>query len=369
MLKGLYIHIPFCATKCGYCDFYSLPFSKSFAKRYAFAVANQIKGFEKSVFDSIYFGGGTPSLLSIADFFEILDAVHTSHAVTQDCEITVETNPGFLSTNKLLKLKSFGLNRVSVGVQSTDDKILSLITRKHTAKKAIETIELIDKIGIQNISADIMLGIQGQTKQVVKKTIDDITLVSTKHISAYIMKLSEQSAFFCNKEKYVLDHDEQADLYEYATRYIASKGFAQYEISNFCKDGFESRHNLKYWTLKPYFGAGSFAASCIDKKRYITKLNASEFCESFKSLKSSFDGIYTPEGEVGLDDFIMLGLRTSNGIDLDKLNKEFNFVLTQQQVDFLSLCEKQNLLTTKNNHIVLTPKGFLVSNAIITKLI
>ncbi len=369
MFKGLYIHIPFCATKCGYCDFYSLPFSKSFAKRYAFAVANQIKGFEKSVFDSIYFGGGTPSLLSTSDFFEILDAVYKSHTVTKNCEITAETNPGFLSADKLKKLKSFGLNRVSVGVQSTDDKTLSLITRKHNAKKAIETIELIDKIGIQNISADIMLGIKGQTKQTVKQTIDDIAAVPTKHISAYIMKLSEQSSFFDNKEKYLLNHDQQADLYEYATHCIASKGFAQYEISNFCKNGFQSRHNLKYWNMQPYFGAGSFAASCIDDKRYTTNLTALEFCENFKCSKSSFDGVYTPEGEVGLDDFIMLGLRTSSGLDLDKLNKKFKFTLSKQQVDFLSLCERENLLTTKNNRVVLTPKGFLVSNAIISKLI
>ncbi len=369
MKKGLYIHIPFCLKKCDYCDFYSIAFSKTRVEQYARALANQIKGLDSSQFDTIYFGGGTPSLLSETAFETIFRAIHQNHDVDKCAEITLEANPNSLTEKKIETLKRLGVNRVSIGVQSTNDKVLASLSRRHTGEQALKTIDQLVAAGIQNVSADLMLGTIGQTFETLEKSISDLMKSRVTHISAYILKVMENTRYYDTPNLDIPNDNMQSELYLRAVELIKSNGFAHYEISNFCKPGFESRHNLKYWDLKPYFGAGCFAASCILDKRFLNQLSVDEFCEYFDTVKPSDDEILLFEGEVDQSDYIMLSLRTTKGLSIENLKQRYNKSFSESQLDFIKSCKDLEIAEFDGEKLNLTPKGFLLSNSVIEKLI
>lgn len=340
---GLYVHVPFCVQKCPYCDFYSGKITKT--ADYTSAVLRNLSRYPE-IFDTVYFGGGTPSLLP-----EIAKEVLRTVSHTQDAEITFECNPETVTDSTLLTLKNAGVNRLSFGVQSLDDRELSALGRIHTAAKAVQTIRRAYDLGFENISADLMLGIPHQTEDSLKRTIDELVSLPITHISAYMLKLEPNTAFGKNPPE-IPDEDVQAALYLQTVNRLAASGFAQYEISNFAKSGYESRHNLKYWRCEEYVGVGPAAHSYYGGKRYAVPRDLAAFIESEAQSEIPTDDHPNPTEER-----IMLGLRLTEGIPL-----------TSELSERLPLIPK-HLYKTENNRLSLTTEGFLVSNEIISILI
>ncbi|MCL1902819.1 MAG: radical SAM family heme chaperone HemW [Oscillospiraceae bacterium] len=340
---GLYIHIPFCITKCKYCRFYSVKYSKITADSYKSAVIRNVRELIRQglLFDTVFFGGGTPSLLhnEIAEIITILPR-------TNDAEITIEVNPDDVNPQMLKTLLRAGVNRISIGVQSLDNAILQNIGRRHNAEAALCAIKTAYECGFLSISADIMLGIPGQTFPHVERELDTITaLPGITHISAYIYE-----------NEVTLDDDDVAALYINVARFLERKGFAQYEISNF---GHPCRHNLKYWRCEEYIGLGAAAHGYFNGKRVAVKGDTDAF------INAPIQNTYTTEDNPGtFEERIMLGLRLSEGIELHKLSIDERTLLTQRaktlSAEYITLNEKS---------LSLTQKGFLVSNLIIGELL
>ena len=352
---GLYIHIPFCKQKCNYCDFYSVAVDSKTKRDYVTALQREIKQWGDKLgrpIDTVYFGGGTPSLL--AEFLpEIMSAVKSSFKVLEDAEITMEMNPGDNAEEVLNFALKAGVNRLSIGAQSGDNEELNTLGRRHTAKETAQTVRIARDLGFNNISLDIMLALPASTHESLKKSLDFVTDQNPEHISAYILKIEENTPFhkICDTLN-LPDEDTTADQYLQMCEYLENKGYEHYEISNFCKKGMTSRHNLKYWELEEYLGIGPAAHSFVDGKRFFYRRNLADFINGSSPLP---DGIGGTEAER-----IMLSLRLNKGLKI-----EFNRKLKNK----CDLLEKNGLLNLYENRIVLTDKGMLLSNSIITEIL
>lgn len=364
-MLGVYIHIPFCRRRCNYCDFCSSVASRSAIGGYVSALIKSIEAFKDSStpVDTVYLGGGTPSLLSAEEMSAILSAVRNKFALAADCEITTEANPCTVTRELIRAYKTAGINRISFGIQSCNPNELNTLGRLHTFEEAEKAVEYSLHEGIDNISADVMLGIPHQTPATLRETIDKITALGVKHISAYMLKIEANTPFDCDEIRSLIpDDDTVSDMYLDTVAALASKGFTQYEISNFAVDGFASRHNLKYWTGEPYIGFGPSAHSYYSGKRFFVP-------DDIKSFIA--DPLATPETEDDapdiLEEYIMLGLRLRKGISLDKLRT------LGANTDKLLVAVKPfvnaGLAIVKENNLSLTPRGFLVSNGIISALL
>ncbi len=353
-MKGLYIHVPFCLSKCPYCDFYSEKFSKALAKSYTDAVLRNLDGVSDT-FDTVYFGGGTPILL--AD--EMRDIILSVHK-TSKCEITVEANPCCATEKTISTLVNAGVNRISFGVQSFSDYELKQLGRRHTRQQAINAINLAYKHGIENISVDVMLGTPSQTKKSVLETISTISSLPIKHVSAYMLKIEENTPF--GKNPPVLpDEDETCDIYLTAVRELESFGMRQYEISNFAVEGFESKHNLKYWRCEEYLGVGPSAHSYYNGKRFYVERSLTEFIDSQRQQV-----VIEDESPRSFDEFAMLRLRLVSGLefsDCESFGVEKRTIL--ERIEIIP----KNLIRVTDTTVSLTPEGFLVSNAVIGKIL
>ena len=352
---GLYIHIPFCLKKCNYCDFYSVAVNDSVKRDYIKALIREIKQWGDKIsrpIDTIYFGGGTPSLL--AEFLpEILSTVKASFSVLDNAEITMEMNPADNSKEVLeLALKS-GVNRLSIGAQSGNTEELKVLGRRHTAEQTAETVKFAKALGFKNISLDIMLGLPDSTSESLEKSLEFITQLAPQHISAYILKIEENTVFGKSYDALNLpDEDETADQYLQMCEYLKNNGYEHYEISNFCENGMMSRHNLKYWELDDYLGIGPSAHSLVDGERFYYDRKLTDFIKGSSPL---------PDGKGGSEEErIMLNLRLNKGLKI-----KFNQTLSKK----CQLFEKNGLIKVENDHISLTDKGMLLSNSIITEIL
>ena len=364
-MLGVYIHIPFCRRRCNYCDFCSSVASRSAIGEYVSALIKSIEAFgdSRKAVDTVYIGGGTPSLLSEEEMSTILNAVRSKFQLTDDCEVTTEANPCTVTPELLRAYKTAGINRISFGIQSSNTTELTALGRLHTFEEAKKAVEYAHEAGIDNISADIMLGIPHQTPATLRETIDKITALDVKHISAYMLKIEPNTPFDCDEIRALIpDDDTVSDMYLDTVEALASKGFTQYEISNFAIDGYHSRHNLKYWTGEPYIGFGPSAHSYYGGKRFFVP-------DDIKSFIS--DPLAPPETEDDapdkLEEYIMLGLRLCKGISLDKAH-----VLGANPDKLLFAAEpfvNAGLAIVKDDDLSLTPRGFLVSNGIINALL
>lgn len=361
---GLYIHIPFCHSKCPYCDFFSVRCKNSDFNEYIDSLKSNIDYWSKSVnkkVETIYFGGGTPSVIGADLLCEILDYIKSKFNVSQDAEITFEVNPNSGRFFDFNKVYADGFNRVSVGLQSGNDNELKQLGRTHSAFDAINTIKLIKESGITNISLDLMMGIPEQTTESLKRSIDFCIEQGVTHISAYILKLEEGTVFYKKQDKLNLpDDDYVAKLYLYAVDYLRQNGFNQYEISNFSLKNYESKHNLKYWNLENYLGIGPGAHSFIDNKRFYYEPDF----DKFKNNVIVQDGIGGNEEE-----YIMLKLRLTKGLNADEYRKVFGKEFTKDFKNKVEFYENIGLMINDNNFISFTPKGFLLSNTILADLI
>ncbi len=339
---GLYIHIPFCKNKCPYCDFYSKKYCESEAREYCSRVISQMNCFEGE-YDTVYFGGGTPSIIPEERIGEILSEAKKHYEIDENSEITIECNPSKDLKESFKLYKSYGINRVSLGMQSAVDKERFALGRSAGKTQVEKAVSDAKNSGIENISLDLMLGTPKQTLDSLDETFDFIDKMNVKHISAYMLKIEEGTKFFEMQNRLELPGEETvSEMYLKTVETLAQLGFKQYEISNFAKDGYESKHNLKYWELDNYLGLGASAHSFWMGKRFYTD----------KDFNIIFDG----EGG-SREERIMLGLRLSKGIKKELITKDYQPFILMGYVEDLG------------ENIALTPQGMLVSNTIINELL
>ena len=372
---GIYVHVPFCRSKCEYCDFYSVTAKDTkLLDGYLNAVCTHIReagalapGY---VVDTIYFGGGTPSLFGGEGLATILGAIRKSFDVSHSAEITFEANPDSVSDRLLRKLRSEGFNRVSLGIQCDNDDILKKLGRPHNYEQAINAVQRIRKFGFKNLSLDLMYGLPGQTLESWERTLKNVLSLAPEHISCYGLKVEEGTPLYeyhdcCN----LADDDTQADMYLAAVEILKDHGYRQYEISNFCRRGNVSRHNLKYWTGGEYLGFGPDASSDFAGRRF----------SIIRDLKGYIDGIQSG-GQVLQDvqeiptreragEYIMMRLRTATGIDPREYEKRFLLPFGRMEKALQRFKEHGLAQKTFDGRWHLTTKGFLVSNSIISDLL
>lgn len=339
---GLYFHIPFCKSKCPYCDFYSIRYDEALAEQYVQQICNTMKQYQGS-FDTVYFGGGTPSILPPELIGKILDCARAQFEISDDAEITVECNPSKDLSEDFKKYASYGVNRISVGMQSAVDSERFALGRVAGKNEVERTINYARQSGIENISLDLMLGTPKQTIESLDYSFDFIKSVGVPHVSAYMLKIEEGTKFFQMRDRLVLpDDDTVGEMYLKTVDTLASFGIKQYEISNFAVPGFESRHNTKYWTLTPYLGIGKSAHSFWGGKRFFYDIEWNKIDDGTGGDK---------------EEQIMLGLRLAKGIDKSLVDRDF--------AEFV----KMGYVADLGERIALTPKGMLVSNTIINYII
>ena len=344
---GLYIHVPFCRKKCPYCDFYSVGFREDTAEQYADAVIRNLRYYNE-VYNTVYFGGGTPILLA-RHIPRILAEVRRACSA----EVTVECNPLEMDEETLEILYGCGVNRLSVGIQSAVDSELLALGRLHTFEQAREAVLTAQRVGFYDISADIMLGTPGQTAETLDHTIGELGKLPITHVSAYMLKI-EPNTVFGKKPPILPDEDETAQLYLNAVRGLNSQRFIQYEISNFARRGMTSRHNLEYWRREEYLGIGAAAHSFYRGRRIAVARNLREFIESEHQIE-----IITDDDPNETEEKIMLGLRLAEGIEKP---------LWERVQGALPLIPKR-YYKIENDRLSLTAEGFLVSNEIISTLL
>ena len=317
---GIYIHIPFCASKCGYCDFYSLAGCEGLMPAYHDALLEHLDesgpSIKKYEVDTIYFGGGTPSFYGADRICELFNAVKMNGNVRLDAEVTVEVNPDSISLNALRLLRGEGVNRLSIGVQATDNNLLKVIGRRHNFQQAQKAVENARAAGFDNVSVDLMYGLPSQTKSDWAETLARTLELHPEHISCYALKLEPGTPMYdAYRNSPVLpDDDEQADMYCYAAEMLSRYGYRQYEISNFCVPGFESRHNLKYWQLDDYMGFGPGAHSSVGKLRYSFIKDLRRYISGVQRKLSITDEYQVVDPLERAVEYIMLGMRTTHGI-------------------------------------------------------
>lgn len=352
---GIYIHIPFCRSKCPYCDFFSLA-DDSAAQAYTEAVCAHLAQANlqgEYAADTLYFGGGTPSVLQGEQLAAMIGSAK-AHFGAGIAEITIECNPSDVERAFLERVHQAGANRLSFGMQSAVESERRALGRRADRAQVAQAVRLAQEAGFANISLDVMLGIPGQTARSLHESLDFCTALGVQHISAYILKIEEGTYFGKHRDRLTLpDEDATADLYLQAVEELEQAGFLQYEISNFAKAGFESRHNLKYWRLEEYLGIGAAAHSFMSGKRFYYPRDIAYFTEKKQPL---------PDGTGGdRQEKIMLGLRLKEGIENKLLSES-----AKAQLPFLT---EQGLISCTAERTALTPRGCLLSNAIIAALI
>jgi oxygen-independent coproporphyrinogen-3 oxidase len=372
---GLYLHIPFCARKCPYCDFYSLPCGDSLADAYADALCRaagaSAERWPGVAVATVYFGGGTPSVFGAGRLLRVLRCLRGCFSVADDAEITVELNPASAMREDLRLLREGGVNRVSFGVQSLCDSELSVLGRLHSSKEAAAAILEAAEAGFPHISADLMLAVPGQTPDSLRATVSGLAALPVDHISAYLLKAEPGPPFAAESIRALCpDEDEAADYYLSCVGQLAGHGFAQYEISNFARrspgrEGLAlSRHNLNYWRCGEYLGLGPAAHSFLDGERFHFPADLNAFLGEGDPLRLlAADG---PGGDA--EEAAMLALRLTEGLDLAAYGRRFPQADTGQLLRRAGQIPPE-LLTLQNGVLRLTPRGFLLSNTILARLL
>jgi len=367
---GLYIHIPFCRTKCLYCDFCSFV-SRDDRQREAYVCALlreiEARGTKDYSVDTVYFGGGTPSLLSAEQIGRILGEIKESFNVSPDAEITLECNPMTVSDDdKYFKeLRALGVNRLSLGVQSAIDGELKLIGRRHSFEDAKATFLAARGAGFVNISVDLMLGIPSQTLDSLRASANQVIKLGAEHISIYSLQLEEGTPLYRMRERYSLaDDDAAADMYELVVKMMKDAGYRHYEISNFARGGRESKHNCKYWRLDEYLGLGlaahsDFGGKRLENTRDMERYLGGEWLQAESDISNSERGF----------EFLMLGFRTADGISKSEFLARFGVEFDEKYGEKVEKFKKMGYFCEKGDALALTERGFEVSNAILTEIL
>ncbi len=378
---GLYLHIPFCASKCAYCDFYSLAASPlcEEKERYADALLLQMEDYATAardhLIDTVFIGGGTPTLMPVKSMTEIISGISRNFHLSRDAEFTMEANPATVTLPMLKKYRKAGVNRLSFGLQSANGDELKALSRIHSYAEFVDSFGIARQAGFDNINVDLMFGIPHQTKKSLKHTLEAVCELGPEHISLYGLRIEEGTPFASVKDSLPLpDEDTEFEMYQFAVQVLASYGYEQYEISNFAKRGYECRHNLRYWNCEEYLGLGPGAHSYFNGMRFSFGKDLGKYMDVLeKQLPDAADQLtdeayhITPSERVG--EYIMLQLRLNHGLDTEDFQMRF-------QLDFEACYEKHLKLYTENGfmeHIgsryCFTDKGRYVSNYILSAML
>ena len=372
---GIYIHVPFCRSKCQYCDFYSLTTKDDkLMDSYIEATCKHIKeagalapGYQV---DTIYFGGGTPSFFGADGMAMILSAIRRGFDVIHDAEITFEANPDSVSPKLLTRLRNEGFNRVRLGIQTDDDTILQKVGRPHTYAQAVLAVERIRKAGFNNLSVDLMYGLPGQTLEGWEKTVRNVLKLSPEHISCFGLKVEERTPLYQYKDAINLpDDDMQADMYLAAVEILRSKGYRQYEISNFARKGMVSKHNMKYWMGGEYLGFGPDASSDFGGKRFTAVRDLLGYLDGIKSGGPVMAEVHEIPPRERAGEFLMTRLRTTAGIVGEDYERRFLLPFTPLEDVLQKYAAQGYAVHTAEGIWHLTAEGFLISNTIISDLL
>ncbi len=373
-MASLYLHIPYCERKCFYCDFYSLenqdsilPFLDSLERElwmyHSFSIREPI--------ETIFFGGGTPSLLPGDAISRILNSIREQYNVSKDVEISLEANPGTVDLIKLKQYQQSGINRLSYGIQSFHDDELTFLSRIHTSEQAIASVQLAQDAGFQNINIDLIFAIPGQTLERWSQNLEKARDLGTQHISAYSLIVEPNTPLFRSVQKGTVTPaltETEARMYEFTMEFLEESGFHHYEVSNYAKPGFHCRHNLNYWNGSNYLGIGPSAHSHWDSRRWWNVRNVLKYNESIGLQHLPVDGEESLYPEQKFDETIMLRLR-STGIDTRQLLVDFGVDIMKNKEQLISELTKENLMIVSESTLKLTKKGFLLCDSIIESLL
>lgn len=364
---GLYIHIPFCRCKCAYCDFYSLPHAEEQMDAYLAALSRQLRRYAPRAadhaVDTVYFGGGTPTIFGAERLAQLLALIRREYPVAPEAEITLEGNPeSARDVSALRLLREAGFDRFSLGVQATDDDMLRRLGRVHSFADVRAAVSAIRDAGFRDLSLDLMYALPGQTLADWEKTLADAIALAPEHLSCYALKVEEGTPFYQRRAALALpDDDTQAELYLAAVRILAQAGYPQYEISNFAKPAFPSRHNLRYWQLSEYLGFGPGAHSDFQGVRFGIRRDLAAYLAGEPQLSES--SVISPAERAA--EYLMLGLRTVHGVSAAEFEGRYgrSFAAAEQA---LRRCAAAGYALREGERWHLTPEGFFVSNAVIS---
>jgi len=375
-MAGLYVHFPFCRAKCRYCDFYSLPFSAARVDDYLLALLTEVeskRGQEWESFDSIYLGGGTPSLMDPGGLATLLSTLRRCFQIQPDAEITLEANPGTINRDKLSGFLAAGVNRVSLGAQSFQDRELALLGRIHRAAEVKDAVALLRDLHCANFNLDLIFGIPGQSLQTWQETLEQALELEPQHISCYLLQLDPETPLavaIARKEIIEPDEDTESDMYYAAIDRLTAAGLEHYEISNFARPGFACRHNLNYWRSGQYLGLGPGSVTCKDRRRcrnladldgYIGQLSAG--CDP----PAQVDDILDPRQWAA--ERLILGLRMTGGIDLEEVAAILDTPDGANFAPGLEWGRKEGLLEVVPPRIRLSRSGYFLSNLVLRELV
>lgn len=383
--KGIYIHIPFCVHKCIYCDFLSAPADDAVKYAYTKALINEIRNTaDKQVIDkqindnqtrdkitSIFFGGGTPSVLPDGCIADILMAVRDCFDIEDDAEITMECNPGTVNESRLSEYRAAGVNRLSFGLQYADNNELKMLGRIHTFEQFVESFRLARKAGFNNINVDLMSAIPGQTEATLENTFDKVMALQPEHISVYSLILEDGTYLADNIDKFppVPDEDEDRRMYHMTKERLHSAGYERYEISNYSRKGFECRHNLLYWNRGEYYGFGCSAAGFIGNERYSDIRDVKKYIELNGDIEKLHEKIEILTKEDAIEEFMFLGLRKMAGVDVMDFQRRFGVPIENVYAKEIEYNIDKGLLIRQGDMLKLTEYGTDICNTVMSDFI
>lgn len=373
---AVYIHIPFCKSKCAYCDFNSYQGKEYLQEAYFKALKREMTGFlchaEKKIITSVFFGGGTPSYVDYVYITDVLEYLFSNFRIDENVEISIEANPKTVDLKKLLAYKSSGINRLSIGLQSFDDELLKKLGRVHNSEDFLKTLELSHKVGFDNINADLIFGLPMQTMKHWKHTVKNILRQEITHISCYSLKIEEGTPFFDmlqNKEIILPDDELEREMYYLSKKEFEIAGFKHYEISNFAKDGYECKHNIVYWKCRPYIGFGAGAHSYFDGERFNNVHNIEQYIEGITKNGTAKENVQKISQDEAQKEFMMLGFRLVDGISCSEFDRRFHKnIFIQYEKEITELIDK-GLINIEGDFIRLSQKGLDFANEVFMEFV
>lgn len=365
---GLYIHVPFCIKKCNYCDFNSFE-TLELIPEYLEALKKEISSLKNSGYEAktVYIGGGTPTVLTEQQLFSLLNQLHKSIYIAKDAEITIEANPGTLTGEKLYLLKTMGVNRLSIGLQASQNSLLETLGRIHTVEDFENNYKTARSVGFDNINVDLIFGLPDQDPEDFEKTLRHLLAFSPEHISCYALSVEKGTVFYqWHKEGrlHLPSDEDERRMYHNAIEILTNKGYNHYEISNFASPGRESRHNLVYWSYEEYLGLGAGAHSFLDNKRFYNHPSILQYIKSIETFSTAIANIQSISEKDQEAEFCIMGLRLLEGLSKSAFKQRFHKEITQVYKSPIKKLIKQGLLQENSEHLRLTALGLDFANLV-----
>jgi len=375
-MLGIYVHIPFCARKCGYCDFHSVPTGPAVIEAYLQALANEIEFWSEQIgrtaCATLYIGGGTPTILTTRQLEQTLTKLAAAFNFEPGFEFTVEANPGTLTPEKAKVLAGVGVNRISLGAQAFDDRLLKAIGRIHTADQIYTSVDLIRDAGIVNINLDLIEGLPGQTLDQWQASLAKAVELEPAHISCYSLMLEENTPFYRDYQEGKLQlplEDTTAAMFDYTQAYLPRMGYHHYEISNYAKPRCEARHNLIYWRAEPYLGLGSGAHGCYQQIRYSNTDDLELYIQSWHTCKPAYASWDPVSRDQAMDEMMFLGLRLIDGVELNRFYQRFHCSVHDVYGMEIARLKSRGLVEETGGHLKLTPRGRSLGNMVFSAFV